>query len=71
MSSPIQVTSLGVFNASGSGLIIGPIQVVIYNTTTLLQVTPIMTFQGNYTPVGLGFDGFQTLATPVVLGPGS
>jgi hypothetical protein len=68
--SPITVTELGVFNASGTGTITGPIEVVIYNTGTNTAVTPEVTFLGNYTPAGLGFDVFQAI-TPVVLGVGS
>jgi hypothetical protein len=68
--SPISVTELGVFNASGSGTITGTIQVAIYNTVTNTMVTPVVTFHGNYTPAGLGFDLFQAI-TPVVLGIGS
>ena len=68
--SPITVTELGVFNASGSGTITGTIKVVIYNTATNTAVTPVETFHGNYTPAGLGFDVFQAI-TPVVLGVGS
>ena len=68
--SPITVTELGVFNASGSGTITGPIEVVIYNTGTNTAVTPVVTFMGNYAPAGLGYDVFQAI-TPVVLGIGS
>ena len=70
--SPVTVTSLGVFNASGTGTITGTIQVVIFNTVTNTAVTPVVTFGPNvsYTPAGLGFDVFQTI-TPVVLGAGS
>jgi len=68
--SPITVSELGVFNASGSGTITGKLQVVIYNTVTHTAVTPVVTFSGNYTPAGLGFDVFQTIA-PIVLGVGS
>jgi len=68
--SPITVTELGVFNASGTGTITGPIEVVIYNTGTNTAVTPEVTFMGNYTPAGLGYDVFQAI-TPVVLGVGS
>jgi hypothetical protein len=68
--SPITVTELGVFNASGTGKITGPIKVVIYNTGTNTAVTPVVTFMGNYTPAGLGYDVFQAI-TPVVLGVGS
>ena len=70
MNSPITVTGLGVFNASGSGTITGPIRVVIFNTVTNTEVTPVETFKGAYTPAGLGFDVFQVI-TPVVLGVGS
>ena len=70
VNSPITVTELGVFNASGSGTIAGPLQVVIFNTTTNTEVTPVVLFLGSYTPAGLGFDVFQAIA-PVVLGPGS
>lgn len=68
--SPITVTSLGAFNASGSGTITGTIQVVIFNTVTRTEVTPVETFHGAYAPEGLGFDVFQTI-TPVVLGAGT
>jgi hypothetical protein len=68
--SPINVTGLGIFNASGSGTISGTIQVVIYNTGTSTQVTPVATFHGNYTPSALGFDVFQSIS-PVLLGVGS
>ena len=70
VNSPIVVTALGVFNASGSGTITGTINVVIYNTTTNTAVTPVLTFHGHYTPAGLGFDVFQPI-TPVPLGVGS
>jgi PEP-CTERM motif-containing protein len=70
VTSPITVTELGVFNASGSGTITDPIEVVIYNTATNTAVTPVVTFLGNYTPAGLGYDVFQAI-TPVVLGVGS
>jgi PEP-CTERM motif-containing protein len=68
--SPITVTELGVFNASGSGTITGTIKVVIYNTGTNTAVTPVVAFHGNYSPAGLGFDVFQPI-TPVILGIGS
>jgi hypothetical protein len=68
--SPITVTELGVYNAAGDGVITGTINVVIYNTTSLTQVTPVVTFNGTYTPAGLGFDVFQSI-TPVTLGAGS
>jgi hypothetical protein len=68
--SPTTVTELGMFNASGSGTIAGTIQVVIYNTGTNTAVTPVVTFSGNYTSAGLGYDVFQAI-TPVVLGVGS
>jgi hypothetical protein len=45
------------------------IQVAIFNTTTYAQVTPTVTFHGNYTPAGFGYDVFQPI-TPVTLGPG-
>jgi len=68
--SPVIVTDLGVFNASGSGDIIGSIQVVIYDTSLKTLVTPVVTFSGSYTPEALGFDVFQPIA-PVTLAPGS
>jgi hypothetical protein len=70
INSPITVTELGMFNASGSGTITAPTEVVIFNTATNTEVTPVVTFLGSYTPAGLGFDVFQAIA-PVVLGPGS
>jgi len=44
--------------------------VAIFNTVTNTEVTPVVTFHGNYAPAGLGFDLFQAI-TPVVLGVGS
>jgi hypothetical protein len=70
VNSPISVTALGVFNASGSGTISGTVKVVIYNTTSNAEVTPEVTFHGTYTPAGLGYDVFQSV-TPVTLGVGS
>lgn len=69
VNSPITVTALGVFNALGDGTITGLIQVAIFNTDTNTQVTPTVSFHGNYTPAGSGFDVFQSIA-PIVLGPG-
>lgn len=66
VNSPVTVVSLGVFNASGSGFITGPIQVGLYDVTTSTQVGTTVTFQGQYTPQGLGFDVFQSI-TPVTL----
>jgi PEP-CTERM motif-containing protein len=68
--SPITVTALGVFNASGTGKIHGPIQVVIYDLVANTQVTDVVTFQGTYTPLASGFDVFQPIS-PVMLLPGS
>jgi hypothetical protein len=68
--SPVTVGYLGVFNAAGNGIIAGTIQVVIYDTTSHLQVTPVVTFHGSYPTGGLGFDVFQAI-TPVTLGVGS
>jgi len=68
--SPTTVTALGAFNAVGNGLITGNIQVVIFDNTTHLEVTPVVTFHGSYVPAGLGFDVFQAIA-PVILPPGS
>ncbi|HXZ12277.1 MAG TPA: PEP-CTERM sorting domain-containing protein [Candidatus Sulfotelmatobacter sp.] len=72
VDSPITVTSLGVFNASGSGLITGTLQVVIFNTATNTEVTPVVTFGPGTTYVtgGAGFDVFQSIS-PVVLTPGT
>lgn len=66
--SPITVVDLGIFNASGSGVVTGSVQVAIYNTGTDTMVTPVVTFSGAYTPAG--FDVFQAI-TPVVLAAGS
>ena len=70
VNSTIDVTQLGVFNASGSGIITGSIQVAIYNTDTNTVVTPFVTFNGAYAPAGLGFDVFQTIST-VILSAGN
>jgi len=68
VNAPISITSLGIFNALGDGIIGGPIQVVIYDTDSNFQVTPVVLFNGFYTPVG--FNVFQAI-TPVLLGPGN
>jgi len=65
---PISVTSLGVFNASGSGTITGTINVAIYNSLGTQVVGPVA-FHGVYA-LGPGFDVFQSI-TPVILGAGS
>jgi hypothetical protein len=70
VNSPIDVTALGVFNASGTGVITGLIQVVIYDAAGSM-VTPVDTFQGSYAPAASGFDVLQDLVVPVLLGPGS
>jgi hypothetical protein len=70
VNSPVLVTELGVFNTSGTGMINGSIQVVIYNTLNDSEVTPVVTFHGTYTPGALGFDVFQPIA-PVTLPVGS
>jgi hypothetical protein len=67
--SPETVTALGVFNALGTGTITNTIKVVIYDSSGT-QVTPVVTFHGNYTTAGDGFDVFQAI-TPVILGVGS
>jgi len=69
VTSTITVTALGVFNANGNG-ITGPIQVAIFNNSTLAEVTPVVTFSGTAAPPTGTFDVFQSIA-PVVLGPGS
>jgi len=68
--TPITVTQLGVFNAAGNGVITGPIKVAIFDFSTSQVVTPVVTFEGSYTPAGLGYDVFQSI-TPVTLAAGS
>ena len=70
VNSPVSVDALGVFNASGSGTITGPISVAIYDIGTSSWVTPTVTFSGNYATAGLGYDVFQAI-TPVTLREGS
>jgi hypothetical protein len=70
VNSPISVNSLGVFNASGTGLITGFIHVAIFDTVTGVRVTPEVIFHGQYVHGAQGYDVFQGI-TPVVLGPGS
>ena len=73
VNTPINVTSLGVFNASGTAAINGTIQVGIFNIsnpTPTLETSVIFT-PGPYTPPGGAvYDVFQS-TTPVHLGPGS
>lgn len=66
VNSPITVDALGAFNASGNGIITGPIEVGIYNNVGTLLTSAI--FSGTYTPQG--YDVFQAI-TPITLGPGS
>jgi hypothetical protein len=70
VNSTITVTDLGVFNATGSGIISGNLKVAIFDFTNNVLVTPIVTFHGVYTVAGAGFDVFQAIS-PVVLGPGN
>ena len=67
VNSPITVDELGVFNASGNGIITKPIDVGIYNNSTGTLLTSVI-FSGTYTPQG--YDVFQAI-TPITLGPGS
>lgn len=68
--SPITVTDLGVFDSTGTGIISGTIQVVIYDTTTNTEVTPVVSFSGDYFSSLIGNDVFQSI-TPVDLTAGS
>lgn len=71
VNDPVSITALGLFNASGSGVINGPVQVGIFKASVGgAQVTPTVTFAGTYVPAGLGYDVFQAIV-PVVLGPGA
>lgn len=71
VNNPISVSALGLFDASGSGVINGPVEVAIFKATVGgAQVTPTVTFAGTYAPAGLGFDVFQAII-PVILGPGA
>jgi PEP-CTERM motif len=71
VNAPIEVTALGMFNLDGTGFIHGPVQVGIFqNSGNGQQVVPTVTFAGQYTPGGLGYDVFQDI-TPVILQPGS
>jgi len=71
LNAPITVTELGVFNANGTGIISGTIDVAIYNTTTDALVTPVVAFTGGPYSVGeLDYDVFQPISS-VVLGPGN
>jgi hypothetical protein len=67
---PITITSLGVFNASGTGIVVGTVLVNIWNTGTNTPVTPTASFHGNFTPAGAGFDVFQAI-TPITLTVGN
>ncbi len=68
--SPITVTDLGVFDSTGTGIISGTIQVVIYDTTTNTEVTPVVSFSGDYSSSLIGNDVFQSII-PVDLTAGS
>ena len=74
VNSAISLTAIGVFNASGSGMIGGPITVAIFNTSTNAEVAGIqVTFSGStysLCPGSLSFDVCQSIAT-VLLGPGT
>src|ERR1035438_5405641 len=51
VNTPVTVDALGVFNATGTGLITGPIDVDIYAFTTSSVVASAV-FTGPYTPQG-------------------
>ena len=71
VNAPINVTSLGVFNASGSGTITGTIQVGIFNVSSPSTPLAVATFTpGTYALGGFGYDVFKSI-TPLQLGPGS
>jgi len=70
VNTPVTVDALGVFNASGNGVITGTIDVAIYDISTSTWVTPTAIFHGTYTPQGLGYDVFQPIAS-VTLAPGN
>jgi hypothetical protein len=67
VNTPVTVDALGVFNATGTGYITGPIDVDIYDLTTSTVVASAI-FQGQYTPQG--YDVFTPI-TLVTLAPGS
>jgi hypothetical protein len=67
VNAPITVNALGVYNASGTGLITGPIDIEIYDLTTSSVVAGVTIFSGQYTPQG--YDVFQAI-TPVTLAAG-
>ncbi|MGO9176967.1 MAG: hypothetical protein ACLQED_12640 [Desulfobaccales bacterium] len=68
VNRPIEVTALGVFESGGS-VTAGPLYVAIYNVTTQLPVTSILSFTGTQGTL-IGESRFKNLSTPVTLGVG-
>jgi len=68
VNRPIEVTALGVFESGGS-VTAGPLYVAIYNVTTELPVTSILSFTGSQGNL-IGESRFKNLSTPVTLGVG-
>ena len=70
VNSAVTVDALGVYNASGTGVITGPIDVEIYDVTTHTVVASAI-FPGSSDSYTFpGFDVFQAV-TPVTLAAGS
>ena len=67
--SSITISDLGIFNQSGTGYITGRAEVVLYNVTTGLQVSQIVTFGPTTQYTAQGYAVYQAI-TPVILGPG-
>jgi hypothetical protein len=67
--SSITISDLGIFNQSGTGYITGKVEVVLYNVTTGLQVSQIVTFGPTTQYTAQGYAVYQAIA-PVTLGPG-
>ncbi len=74
VNSPILVTSLGAFASGGAAGFTGTITVGIYSTTSMLLVTPTISFSGSSASSAgtyINGDWFKPLSPAVVLPPGN
>ena len=69
VNSPITVLDLGIYNASGTGTVVGTLEVGIYDYTTHTWITTATFTPGAYPLVPGGYDVYQAI-TPVTLADG-
>lgn len=69
LSDPIEILSLGVFDANGDGIQSASVSVAIYERTSQNLVSPVLSFSGLMGTL-IGGSRFQSLLVPLTLGPG-